>query len=80
MTRYPLRVFACVHVSVYASGRRVAQPCCTGPSAVCNSVFIILFLYMIILILIVSIPCIFVIIYMHYHMSAHSLTELVWWF
>lgn len=33
-------------------------------------------LYMILLILIVNIPCIFDIIYMHYH----SLTELVWWF
>jgi len=35
---------------------------------------------MIILKLIVNISCISVIIYMHYHVSNHSFTELVWWF
>lgn len=88
MTRRPplcVWVCACECVCQYVSGNTVAQPCCTqlccaDPSAVCNSVFIIFSLYMIILILIDNIHCIFVIIYMHYQVSNHSLTELVWWF
>lgn len=69
-------VFACVHVSVYVSNHGVAQSCCTqlccaDPSAVCNSIFIILFLCIIILILIVNIPCIFPIIYMLPHVKSH---------
>lgn len=86
MTWYLLCVSVCVCVctSVYnwscSCTSCCTQLCCTDPSAVCNSVFIIFSLYMIILVLINNIHCIFGIIYMHYHMSNHSLTELFWWF
>lgn len=61
------------------NGHRVAQSRCTrlclaDPSAVCNSVFII-FLLVYDNIDIVNIPCIFVLIYMHYHVSNHSSTD-----
>lgn len=85
MTWYlPACLCACMWV-VCVSGHRVAQSCCTqlywaDLSAVCNSVFIILFLYMIILILIVNIPCIFAIIYMHYQRQITVWLNFVWWF
>lgn len=59
----------------------VAPSCVVPTPQLFVTVYLLPFsLYLMILLLIVNIPCIFVIIYMHYHVSNHSLTELVWWF
>lgn len=74
-----LRVCVCVRVCKWSQSCTIRLRC-ADPPAVYNSIFII-FLLVHDNINIVNIPCIFVLIYMHYHVSNHSLTELfVWWF